>query len=117
MDEFIVQKKPGVDIDNEEEENYQPLADYGPHIDQTHIQYAQEIFGNFDDVIQNPKVEQRRVRLEEIYEPIEIKYKYVTEHDKTIKETDIPERMQLFLEPFLDPSPEELHEEIEWICK
>eukprot|EP01022_Parablepharisma_sp_SALTPOND_P008951 TRINITY_DN1373_c0_g1_i2.p1 TRINITY_DN1373_c0_g1~~TRINITY_DN1373_c0_g1_i2.p1 ORF type:complete len:1804 (-),score=237.19 TRINITY_DN1373_c0_g1_i2:8682-14093(-) len=130
MGEFIVESRPPAERGGEAEEyprHYRkPRAAPGmSHITATQLQVAQEIFGDFGDL---PEVrptaeeealvrEQRKIRLEELYEPKEITSKYVTEFDKKIKETDIPERMQLYLEDRLTVTQEELQAETEWIWK
>ncbi|KAI4456284.1 transcription elongation factor spt6 [Holotrichia oblita] len=70
-----------------------------------------------------PKKSQRkkpsRKTIFEIYEPDELKRNYFTDLDNEVRNTDIPERMQLREVP-ITPVPEdsnELSEEAEWIYK
>lgn len=70
-----------------------------------------------------PKKSQRkkpsRKTIFEIYEPSELKRCYFTDFDNEVRNTDIPERMQLREVP-ITPVPEdsnELAEEAEWIYK
>jgi len=83
------------------------------------VNIVQELFGPIDEVepMEKPEEEQKEVALEELYEPGEMKGKYVTEADKKIKETDIPERMQLYLSGRLEPTEEQLNAEATWIWK
>jgi len=53
----------------------------------------------------------------EIYEPIELERAGFTDHDNKIRNTDIPERMQLRNVPVTPASAEVIEEEAEWIFK
>jgi len=87
------------------------------HIEKKQLLNAHYIFGDFDDLPPNSEHISKQVRLEDIYDPAELKRKYETELDKQIKITDVPERMQLSSVSFIKPSIEELQEESEWIWK
>lgn len=64
------------------------------------LQEAHEIFGDVDELLQLRKQgldsgEWRERRLEDEFEPVVLSEKYMTEKDDSIREIDIPERMQV----------------------
>jgi transcription elongation factor SPT6 len=67
------------------------------------LQEAHEIFGDVDELLQKRKQglhhldssEWRERRLEDEFEPIILREKYMTEKDDQIRELDVPERMQV----------------------
>ncbi|CAN0929200.1 Transcription elongation factor SPT6 homolog [Linum grandiflorum] len=87
------------------------------------LQEAHEIFGDVDELLQlrrqqgldsNERLERR---LEDEFEPTVLAEKYMTEKDDVIRQTDIPERMQI-LEETTGPPPtnaDSLDDESTWI--
>ncbi|CAN1295158.1 Transcription elongation factor SPT6 homolog, partial [Linum perenne] len=87
------------------------------------LQEAHEIFGDVDELLQLRKQqgldsnEWRERRLEDEFEPSVLSEKYMTEKDDEIKQTDIPERMQI-LEESTGPPPtnaDSIDDESTWI--
>lgn len=66
-----------------------------------------------------PKKQKTRKSIFEIYEPSELKRGHFTDLDNEIRNTDIPERMQLRSMPItkVDEGSDELEHEAEWIYK
>lgn len=112
MSKFIVSGE----YDEEKEPSIQDEGEIN-HTDKRQLLYAHDLFGDFNDLPPNPEPVAEEVRLEDLYDPAELRRKYETELDKQIKVTNIPERMQLNPPSFPKPSVEELQEESVWIWK
>ncbi|XP_078444726.1 global transcription factor group B1 isoform X2 [Wolffia australiana] len=90
------------------------------------LQEAHEIFGDVDELLERRKQGLSKGRseaawgekkLEEEFEPLILEEKYMTPRDKIIRETDIPERIQLS-EEITGPPPvddQSIEEESSWI--
>ncbi|KAI7755110.1 hypothetical protein M8C21_025980, partial [Ambrosia artemisiifolia] len=100
-----------------------------PGVSSVAIQEAHDIFGDVDELLMQRKLElgyingyeeageQRKVRLEDEFEPIILSEKYMTENDKRIREMDIPERMQISMESTGPPPTDgvSIDDESSWI--
>ncbi|OXA61519.1 Transcription elongation factor SPT6 [Folsomia candida] len=121
----------------------QPIADKRkkrkPIFTDAALQEAQDIFGvdfDYEDLDKEDKEEydedeededertkkalRRKKKLKslyELYEPHELERAGITEEDNRIRNTDIPERMQLRVVPITPADEDELEEEAEWIFK
>ncbi|KAK9752693.1 Acidic N-terminal SPT6 [Popillia japonica] len=109
----------GVDFD------YEDFTKYDEEYDEEDEEEEDEYVEDEEDTERRrrPKKSQRkkpsRKTIFEIYEPDELKRNYFTDLDNEVRNTDIPERMQLREVP-ITPVPEdsnELSEEAEWIYK
>ncbi|XP_059668271.1 transcription elongation factor SPT6 homolog [Cornus florida] len=100
-----------------------------PGVSSSALQEAHDIFGDVDELLRlrkqglakmsrhNDSGEFRERRIEDEFEPIILSEKYMTEKDDTIREIDIPERMQISEESTGSPPTDELiiEEESNWI--
>lgn len=80
-----------------------------PGVSSLALQEAHEIFGDVEELLKLRKIgisntrynddsgEWKERRLEDEFEPSILSEKYMTEKDDIVRETDIPERMQVFL--------------------
>ncbi|KAI5427480.1 Transcription elongation factor spt6, variant 5 [Lathyrus oleraceus] len=93
-----------------------------PGVSSSALQEAQELFGDVDELLlarsrTRGSDDYKETRLEDEFEPIVLSEKYMTENDDRIRESDIPERMQISEEstgaPPLDESS--IGEEGQWI--
>ncbi|XP_020672293.1 transcription elongation factor SPT6 homolog isoform X1 [Dendrobium catenatum] len=95
-----------------------------PGVSSSALQEAQEIFGDVDELLMLRKQGMARdssewveKRLEDEFEPFILSEKYMTPKDDAIRETDVPERIQL-LEDLTGPPPTDdksIEEESAWI--
>lgn len=74
-----------------------------PGVSSSALQEAQELFGDVEELLEARNHRQglndyKETRLEDEFEPIVLSEKYMTEKDDQIRELDIPERMQVFLD-------------------
>lgn len=109
----------GVDFDFDEFSKYEQ-DDYEEEEEEEEDDYEEDEEG---ERRRKPKKATRkkptRKSIFEVYEPSELKRGFFTDLDNEIRNTDIPERMQLREVP-ITPVPEdspELSEEAEWIYK
>lgn len=109
----------GVDFDYDEFSKYEQ-DEYDDEDDEDDDEYVDEEDG---ERRQRPKKEKRkkptRKSIFEVYEPSELKKAFLTDLDNEIRNTDVPERMQLREVPITPVAEDstELDEEAEWIYK
>lgn len=110
----------GVDFDFDEFSKYEQDEEYEEEEEEEEDDYEEDQDG---ERRKRPKKTARkkptRKSIFEVYEPSELKRGYFTDLDNEIRNTDVPERMQLREVP-ITPVPEdspELSEESEWIYK
>ena len=131
MEGFIVQNRPtegNGDLEMEDE-----VGGRGPDRNRSNqlstsitvqqLRMAEEIFGENMHPLENEESKQEKIgqvsqepKLQDIYEPKEIQQKYATEFDQKIKQTDLPERMQLALKDMPVPT-KKFQAEANWIWK
>ncbi|XP_058750723.1 transcription elongation factor SPT6 homolog isoform X2 [Vicia villosa] len=94
-----------------------------PGVSSSALQEAQELFGDVDELLlarsrSRGSDDYKETRLEDEFEPIVLSEKYMTENDDRIRESDIPERMQILEESTGAPSLDEnsIDEESQWIA-
>ncbi|XP_034949711.1 transcription elongation factor SPT6 [Chelonus insularis] len=106
----------GVDFDYDEFGKYGD-EDYEEDEEEEEDEYVEEDGERPQRPKKQPKKKTTRKSIFEIYEPSELKRGHFTDMDNEIRNTDIPERMQLRSMP-ITPVPEgsdELDKEAEWI--
>ncbi|WCJ28699.1 hypothetical protein M5689_010381 [Euphorbia peplus] len=93
-----------------------------PGVSQSALLEAQDLFGDVDELLSRRKKrlrssDSRETRLDKEFEPTVLSEKYMTEKDEEIRDTDIPERMQVSEESTGSPPTDDVSIEAEtrWI--
>ncbi|KAF6149458.1 hypothetical protein GIB67_016996 [Kingdonia uniflora] len=135
-DEFEDEMRDFIVEEDEVDENGAPVRNRKPNrkksrqapgVSSSALQEAHDIFGDVDELLilrkqglssrHDDMGERGPKRLEDEFEPFILQEKFMTEKDEEIRETDIPERMQI-VEESTGPAPADemsLEEESAWI--